>query len=49
MNVKITEYEAGSAFKRWLLPGYGVTKISVQVTLLDGETEVGSIVGRRTV
>ena len=33
LDVDITRYEAGSAFKRWLLPGYGATVLSVRGTL----------------
>lgn len=37
LDVDITEYEAGNAFKRWLLPGYGATVLSVRGTLAKGD------------
>jgi len=48
---KIVEYEPGSAFKRWLLPGWGATALSVQCDLreIPGERTVGSVEARRTV
>jgi len=51
MDVKIIEYEEGDAFKRWLLPGWGETVLSVECDLkrkADGR-KVGSIQARRTV
>lgn len=36
-------YEAGSAFKRWLVPGYGNTKATVKTLLIDKKT--GKILG----
>jgi hypothetical protein len=48
---KIVEYEQGNAFKRWLLPGWGATALSVQCDLreIPGERTVGSVEARRTV
>lgn len=46
---KIIEYEEGNAFKRWLLPGWGATVVSVQCDLRDGQQIVGTIDARRTV
>ena len=49
INSKIVEYEPGNAFKRWLLPGWGSTIVTVQCDLKDGDNLVGSVDARRTV
>jgi hypothetical protein len=46
---KIVEYEAGDAFKRWLLPGWGATVLTVQCDLKEENQLVGSVEARRTV
>ena len=46
---KIVEYEPGDAFKRWLLPGWGATVLTVQCDLKEGNELVGSVEARRTV
>lgn len=46
---KIVEYDEGNAFKRWLLPGWGATVLSVQCDLKEGSQLVGSAEARRTV
>lgn len=46
---KIIEYEKGNAFKRWLLPGWGSTILSVQCDLKESERLVGSAEARRSV
>jgi len=46
---KIVEYEAGDAFKRWLLPGWGSTVVSVEGELRDANQLVGTVRARRTV
>jgi hypothetical protein len=40
LNLNIMDYEMGNAFKRWLLPFYGSTILSIEGELLDrkGET-----------
>jgi hypothetical protein len=48
-NCKILEYKKGDAFKRWLMPGWGSTVLSVKCDLLDGNVIVGIINARRTV
>lgn len=35
LESSIIRYEAGNAFKRWLMPGYGKTAIDVQVVVKD--------------
>lgn len=45
----IVEYDEGNAFKRWLLPGWGATVLSVQCDLKEGSQLVGSVEARRTV
>src|SRR5262245_37034911 len=49
MNSNIVEYDEGNAFKRWLLPGWGSTVLSVQCDLREGSQKVGSVDARRTV
>ncbi len=49
LSTKIVEYEKGDAFKRWLLPGWGATVLSVQSDIRDGDRLVGAIEARRTV
>ncbi len=44
LKSKLTEYEAGNAFGRWLLPGLGTTVCSVDAELLDKQT--GALIGR---
>jgi hypothetical protein len=49
LNSKIIEYAKGNAFKRWLLPGWGTTVLTIQCDLEDGEQVVGSAEARRTI
>ena len=48
---QVTEYEPGSAFKRWLWPGYGSTVLAVKCELAEAGTDivVGTADARRTV
>lgn len=48
---KIVEYEKGDAFKRWLLPGWGSTVLSVHCELKENTSGkiIGSVDARRTV
>ncbi len=39
INVRITEYEPGNAFKRWLLPCYGGTYLKTESTILNPENK----------
>ena len=49
LNARIVDYEKGDAFKRWLMPGYGSTRLRVQCDLVVGEKIVGSADTKRTV
>lgn len=51
ITTKVVEYEPGNAFKRWLLPGYGSTAITLRCELKDSASGklVGSVDARRTV
>jgi hypothetical protein len=50
LTSKIVEYEPGDAFKRWVLPGWGSTAMTVECELRDqAETVVGRVRIRRTV
>jgi len=44
LKSKLTDYEAGNAFGRWLLPGLGTTVCTVDAELLDKTT--GALIGR---
>ena len=46
---RIVQYEPGDAFKRWLLPGWGSTVVSVECELRDADLLVGTVRARRTV
>jgi hypothetical protein len=50
LSADIVEYEAGDAFKRWLMPGWGATVLVVKGTLVDAENRTaGSVEAKRTV
>jgi hypothetical protein len=50
LSSRITEYEPGDAFKRWLLPGWGSTVVAVEGELRDDtDAVVGTVRARRTV
>jgi hypothetical protein len=49
LTSRIVEYNKGSAFKRWLLPGWGTTVIAIEGDLVDGQQVVGSFRARRTI
>jgi len=46
---KIVEYDEGSAVKRWLLPGWGSTVLSIECDLHEADRLVGSVQARRTI
>lgn len=35
IHIHIQDYAPGSAFKRWLIPGWGSTKLSVKAIIVD--------------
>ena len=49
LSSNIIEYDKGNAFKRWLLPGWGSTVITVHADFKKGALLVGSEKARRTV
>ncbi len=49
LNAKITEYEKGDAFKRWMMVGYGSTVLEVHCDLLVGDQIIGVADARRTI
>ena len=49
LNPEIREYRPGSAFKRWLWPGYGSTILWVESVLREGDKKIGEISTRHTV
>ena len=40
LNIKVNSYEMGSAFKRWLLPGYGATIFDIECELKNNKGEL---------
>lgn len=40
INIAITEYEPGNAFKRWILPGFGGTYLKTQSTILNPDGKI---------
>lgn len=51
LNLNITEFRPGSAFKRWVMPGWGGTVLAIKGGLfeLDGHKAVAQIDHQRTV
>jgi hypothetical protein len=49
LSCQVVEYDEGSAFKRWLLPGWGATVLAIQCDMKDKERQIGSLDARRTV
>ena len=50
METRIIEYEKGNAFKRWMLPGWGATELSIRCQLKDDQDKmVGSVFASREV
>jgi len=51
LTSQIVEYEEGDAFKRWLLPGWGTTVLSIHCELKDSATGklLGAVEARRTI
>lgn len=51
ITARIVDYEPGNAFKRWLLPGFGSTVLSVEGEVTDPESGriLGSFDARRTI
>lgn len=49
LTPEIREYRPGSAFKRWLWPGYGSTILWVESVLREGAKKIGKFSTRHTV
>ena len=50
MESTITGYKKGSAFKRWMMPGWGATELSIRCELKDDKNNrVGSAIASREV
>ena len=49
LETKIIEYKKGDAFKRWLMPGWGATVLTIQCDLREGDKIVGTVEARRSV
>lgn len=47
LNTRIVDYQAGNAFKRWLMPGWGKTVCAIQVDILDAAGKKKGAVGIR--
>lgn len=49
LDLKVLEYSEGNAFKRWLVPNWGETSLTVTAKLKKGETVVGTARATRAV
>ena len=50
MESRIVGYRKGSAFKRWMMPGWGATQLSIRCELKDGKgNKVGSAMASREI
>jgi hypothetical protein len=49
LDSKILDYDQGDAFKRWLLPGWGSTVLTIQSDLRQEGQVVGTVDAKRTV
>ena len=49
LDSKILDYDQGDAFKRWLLPGWGATVLTIQSDLRQDGQVVGTVDAKRTV
>ena len=49
LDSKILDYDEGNAFKRWLLPGWGATVLTIQSDLRKDGQLVGTVDAKRTV
>ena len=50
MESRIVEYRKGNAFKRWMMPGWGATELSIRCKLKDDKNNVvGSALASREV
>lgn len=49
LNAKITDYQPGDAFKRWLAPGLGSTIAVVECDVYQGQDKIGTIRANRSV
>ena len=50
LESRIIGYKKGSAFKRWMMPGWGATELAIQCDLKDGNNNlVGSAMSNREV
>ena len=49
LSCRIVEYDKGSAFKRWVWPGWGSTALSIECDLREGSLVVATIEVRRTI
>jgi len=49
LTSQIVDYKKGDAFKRWLLPGWGSTVLTVHCELWEGQEKIGAAEASRTV
>ena len=50
MESRIVEYKKGDAFKRWMMPGWGATELSIRCELKDDKNHsVGSVAASREI
>jgi hypothetical protein len=49
LKASIIEYEKGDAFKRWLVPGWGATVVTIRCEVLQDGKAIGSVDAKRSV
>ncbi len=49
LNVDIMKYSEGSAFKRWLMPGWGKTELTITAKLYSNNQEIGTLKATREI
>lgn len=49
LYVDILEYSEGNAFKRWIMPGWGATVLSIEATLKDNNQIIGKANANRNI
>ncbi|MDT8338828.1 MAG: DUF4410 domain-containing protein [Sulfurimonas sp.] len=49
LKIDIIEYSEGNAFKRWIMPGWGATILTIEATLKDSSLVVGKANATRNI
>ena len=49
LNVDITKFSEGSAFKRWIMPRWGETELTITAKLYDNHQKIGTLSATREI